>query len=63
MKRSTRIFLLAGCAVVLVLEAPLSLASLAAGWAGPYARRGEPRSASTGHGQPNSVALLEFSSR
>lgn len=62
MKRRTRLFLLAGCALVLVLEAPLSLASFAAGWAGPYARRGELRPAAPGH-RSNSVALLEFAPR
>jgi hypothetical protein len=35
--RSTRLFLLAGCACILVLEAPRTLAALSAGWRGPYA--------------------------
>jgi hypothetical protein len=35
--RSTRLFLLAGCACILMLEAPRTLAALSAGWHGPYA--------------------------
>lgn len=38
MSTGTRIFLLLGCLVVVVLEAPASLASLSAGWRGPYSR-------------------------
>ena len=36
MRRRTKLFLLAGCALVLALEAPRTLADLAAGWRGPY---------------------------
>jgi hypothetical protein len=34
----TRLFLLLGCAIVVALEAPSTLASLVAGWRGPYSR-------------------------
>jgi hypothetical protein len=34
--RSTRLFLLAGCACILLLEAPRTLAALSRGWRGPY---------------------------
>lgn len=37
MSRATRTFLLAGCALVLALEAPLTARVVAAGWNGPYA--------------------------
>jgi len=37
MRRRTRFFLLAGCAVIVFLETPAMLAGLAAGWRGPYA--------------------------
>lgn len=39
MKRGTRLFLLAGCALVLALEVPVTLAALAEGWRGPYGAR------------------------
>lgn len=38
MSQGTRLFLLLGCAIVVALEAPSSLASLIAGWRGPYSR-------------------------
>jgi hypothetical protein len=34
----TKLFLLLGCAIVVALEAPATLASLVAGWRGPYSR-------------------------
>lgn len=37
MKRGTKLLLLCGCALVLLLELPGALACLAAGWDGPYA--------------------------
>ena len=37
MRRGTKVLLLAGCAVVLLLELPASLPCLVAGWRGPYA--------------------------
>jgi len=40
MRRRTRLFLLAGCAVIVFLEAPATLAGLAASWRGPYSGRG-----------------------
>jgi hypothetical protein len=36
MRRGTKLFLLAGCALIVVLDAPAALAALAAGWHGPY---------------------------
>ncbi len=45
MRRSTKVFLLAGCALVLALEGPRTLAGLAAGWNGPYGRTPETRTA------------------
>jgi len=36
MRRGTKLFLLAGCALIVVLDAPAALAALAAGWVGPY---------------------------
>ncbi len=36
MRRRTKLLLVAGCALVLALEAPRTLADLAAGWRGPY---------------------------
>jgi len=46
-KRTTRFFLLAGCAFVLTLETPVTVAVLAEAWHGPYAAdlESEPRSA------------------
>jgi hypothetical protein len=44
-KRSAKLLLLAGCALVLVLEGPLTLRVLAASWRGPYARPGALRTA------------------
>ena len=38
MSTATKLFLLLGCAVVVALEAPSTLASLVAGWRGPYSR-------------------------
>jgi hypothetical protein len=35
-RRKTKLFLIAGCACILALDAPLALAALAAGWHGPY---------------------------
>lgn len=40
MRRGTKLLLLAGCAWIVVLEAPAAFAALAAGWRGPYAGRG-----------------------
>lgn len=37
MRRGTKLFLLAGCALIVVLDAPAAFAVLAAGWRGPYA--------------------------
>lgn len=51
MKRGTKVLLLSGCAVVLLLELPGALACLAAGWNGPYA---EPLAART---PPGAAAL------
>ncbi len=60
MKRGTKLFLLVGCALVLVLEGPLTLAALAAGWDGPYARRArETRTASAGRLRAGSLALID----
>ena len=39
MRRGTKVFLLAGCALVLFLELPATLAVLAAGLRGPYPAR------------------------
>lgn len=36
MKRATRVFLIAGCAVVFALELPAAVSCLVAGWRGPY---------------------------
>jgi hypothetical protein len=36
MRRGTKLFLLAGCALILVLETPAAIAALADGWVGPY---------------------------
>jgi len=44
-KRGTKLFLLAGCAFVLVLEGPRTAAALASGWRGPYGGGDEPRTA------------------
>ena len=53
MKRGTKLFLLAGCALIVVLDAPATLAALAAGWGGPYGgTRADVRTADaarTGH--------------
>jgi copper oxidase (laccase) domain-containing protein len=38
MRRVTKIFLVAGCALIVLLDADAALAALAAGWRGPYAR-------------------------
>lgn len=38
MSSATRFFLLAGCACVLALEAPRTVAVLSDGWSGPYPR-------------------------
>jgi len=40
MSRGTKLLLLAGCAWIVVLDAPRAFAALAAGWRGPYAGRG-----------------------
>jgi len=54
MRRGTKLFLLAGCALIVVLDAPVALAALAAGWRGPYAGlRADTRTADAatiGHG-------------
>lgn len=39
MRRGTKLFLLAGCVLVVSLDARAALAALAAGWRGPYAGR------------------------
>ena len=36
MRRSAKLLLWVGCALVLALEGPPSLRALAAGWGGPY---------------------------
>src|SRR5262249_30271495 len=46
-KRTTRFFLLAGCAFVLILEAPLTLSTLLEGWRGPYPESGARSAALT----------------
>ena len=38
MRRGTKLFLVAGCALIVVLDARAALAALSAGWRGPYAR-------------------------
>lgn len=48
MKRGTRLFLLAGCALVLALEGPRTVDGLAAGWYGPYGPVVETRTAALG---------------
>ena len=65
MKRGTRLFLLAGCAVVVALEAPLAFVALSASWGGPYARReAETRTAALPRApSPSPVALLELARR
>ena len=39
MKRGTKLFLLAGCALVLWIDLPATVSAVAAGWRGPYANR------------------------
>lgn len=39
MKRGTKLFLLAGCALVLWIDLPATVIAVAAGWRGPYANR------------------------
>ena len=65
MKRSTKLVLLAGCALVLALEGPLTLRMLAAGWRGPYAPRSSaPRIAAARETMPAlSLERLELARR
>lgn len=51
MSRSTRLFLLSGCCLVLFLELPRSASSVAAAWGGPYAARADAQ-----RGAPAAVA-------
>jgi hypothetical protein len=61
-RRGTKLFLLAGCALVLVLEGPRTAAALASGWRGPYAAA-EPRTASTPHPLPVPPLALKLARR
>jgi hypothetical protein len=61
-KRATRNFLLAGCALVLLLEAPAMLAVVTASWNGPYAER-DTRTAAAAHVPSPTVARLPVPGR
>jgi len=69
MRRGTKLFLLAGCALIVALDAPAAFAAFAAGWRGPYAgRSADTRSAQVATPLEPRLALatpmrLEFARR
>lgn len=58
MTRTTRRFLLGGCALVLLLELPASVTALLAGLRGPYAPAGAETSARLGTAEVARLAGL-----
>lgn len=64
MSAGTKLFLLLGCLAVIALEAPFTLASLTAGWRGPYSRpalAAVPPAAQPAHFQVPAVEPIPFS--
>jgi hypothetical protein len=56
--RSTRRFLLGGCALVLLLELPATVTAFLSGLRGPYAQAGEAASARLGRAEVARLAAL-----
>lgn len=58
MRPWTKLFLLTGCSLVVALEAPATLAALAAGWQGPYAVGPCPRTSPSVVARPLPPAVV-----
>ena len=58
MRRGTKVFLLAGCALVVTLDARAAFAALAASWRGPYEREADARTAAALAASARTAAAL-----